>query len=235
MPQLNPPSSRGDLVREHLPLARSLAARYRRTSESLEDLTQVAYVGLVLAADRYDPAHGNSFSTYAIPTILGELRRHIRDHGWAVRVPRGLQENVLRMSSANDDARARLRRSPTSSEVAAEAGLEHAEVLEARLAMSAFEAESLDRPVDHDDGWGEPLIATVGDTDDAYDLVERRMSIQPGMADLTEQERAVLAMRFVEDITQSEIARRLGVSQMQVSRLLRRALDRLHDAAVEAA
>jgi RNA polymerase sigma-B factor len=220
-----------ELVREFLPLARRLAARYRHTNEPLEDLTQVAYVGLVLAAKRYDPDRGGSFSKYAVPTILGELRRHIRDHGWAVRVPRGLQEDVLRVSSAADDARARLRRTPSAADVAAEAGLGCEQVLEAQRATSAYGADSLDRPIDPGDGSGEPMLAVIADREDAYERAENRIAIGPGIAELPPLERSIVAMRFFEDLTQTEIAKRLGVSQMQVSRLLRRALDRIYDRA----
>ena len=230
-----PTSARDDLVREHLSLARRLATRYRHTSESLEDLTQVAYVGLVLAAERYDPEHGASFKSYAIPTIVGELRRHIRDHAWAARVPRGLQENVLRVTSAASDLSGRLGRSPTPAEVAKESGLETAAVLEAMEAASAYEAESLDQQRSTDDGSRDTLLATIGDQDAGYELVEYGVSMRPAMAELSEQERSIVAMRFVEDLTQSEIARRIGVSQMQVSRVLRRAVDHLHRATSAAA
>jgi RNA polymerase sigma-B factor len=229
-------SPRNDLVREFLPLARRLASRYRHTSESLEDLTQVAYVGLVLAAERYDPERGTSFTSYAIPTIVGELRRYIRDHAWAARVPRGLQENVLRITSASGDLSGRLGRAPTVAELAKETGLDSEQVVEAMAAASAYEAESLDtRAGADDDGAREPLVATLGTVDPGYELVEYGVSMRPAMAELTEQERLIVAMRFFEDLTQSEIARRTGVSQMQVSRVLRRAVDHLHKATRAAA
>jgi RNA polymerase sigma-B factor len=228
-------SSRDQLVREFLPLARRLATRYRHTSESLEDLTQVAYVGLVLAADRYDPERGVSFTSYAIPTIVGELRRHIRDHAWAVRVPRGLQENVLRVTSASVELNTRLGRSPSMAELANETGLDLEQVIEAIRASSAYEAESLDRRAAADGAEREPLVATLGADEGGYDLVEYGLSMRPAMAELSEQERAIVAMRFVEDLTQSEIARRLGISQMQVSRVLRRAVEHLHKATRAAA
>ena len=224
-------SARDDLVREHLSLARRLATRYRHTSESLEDLTQVAYVGLVLAADRYDPERGTSFKSYAIPTIVGELRRYIRDHGWAARVPRGLQENVLRVTSAAGDLSGRLGRSPTPSELAKESGLETDQVLEAMEAASAYEADSLDEQRGGgDDDSRDTLLSTIGGDDAGYELVDYGVSIRPAMAELSDQDRTILAMRFVEDLTQSEIARRMGVSQMQVSRVLRRAIDHLSSA-----
>jgi RNA polymerase sigma-B factor len=227
--------SRDRLVREFLPLARRLAARYRHTSESLDDLTQVAYVGLVLAADRYDPDRGTAFSTYAIPTIVGELRRHIRDHGWAVHMSRGLQENVLRLTQAINDASSRLGRAPTPAELAGETGLGVDAVLEAMRAMTAYEAESLDHRIGAEDEWREPVLARMGHEEAGYELVEACASLRPAMSELSKQERAILAMRFFEDMTQSEIARRIGISQMQVSRVLRRALDRLHRATAAAA
>jgi RNA polymerase sigma-B factor len=224
------------LVRQHLPLARRLATRYRHTSESLEDLTQVAYLGLVLAAQRYDPERGASFTSYAIPTIVGELRRHIRDHAWAARVPRGLQENVLRVTGASGELSGRLGRSPTPAELAKETGLESSQVIEAMEAASAYEAESLDQQrAGGDDDSRDTLLATIGGNDAGYDLVEYGVSMRPAMAELTEQERSIVAMRFVEDLTQSEIARRIGVSQMQVSRVLRRAVDHLSRATRAAA
>ena len=236
MQQYQPsPASRDELIRRYLPLARRLAARYRHTSEPLDDLVQVASMGLVLAATRYDPARGTSFSSYAIPTIVGELRRHIRDHGWAARVPRGLQENVLRITAASAELSGSLGRSPTPRELADATGLDSAAVLEAMEAGSAYEAESLDHRPGRDDEAGDSLLATLGREDPGYTLVEYGVAMAPAMSELSEQERAILAMRFVEDLTQSEIARRVGVSQMQVSRLLRRSLDRLQAATAAAA
>jgi RNA polymerase sigma-B factor len=223
------------LVTEFLPLARRLAMRYRHTSEPLEDLIQVAYVGLVLAAERYDPAQGASFKSYAIPTIVGELRRHIRDHAWAARVPRGLQENVLRVTSASGELNTRLGRAPSIAELAKETGLEEEAVIEAMAASSAYEAESLDSSQAADGDEREPLVAMLGGEDAGYEWVEYGVSMRPAMAELSEQERTIVAMRFFQDLTQSEIARRVGISQMQVSRVLRRAVDRLHEATQVAA
>jgi RNA polymerase sigma-B factor len=229
------PASRDELIRRYLPLARRLATRYRHTGEPLDDLIQVASMGLVLAATRYDPARGTSFASYAVPTIVGELRRHIRDHGWAARVPRSLQENVLRITAAGAELSGHLGRSPTPSELAEATGLESSAVLEAMEAARAYEAESLDHRPGRDDEAGESLLATLGGEDPGYRLVEYGVAMAPAMSELTEQERTILAMRFAEDLTQSEIARRVGVSQMQVSRLLRRSLDRLQQATATAA
>ena len=227
---------RNALVDRYRPLALRLSRRYRPTSESPEDLAQVAYLGLVLAAERYSPEHGSSFTSFAIPTILGELRRHMRDHSWAARVPRSLQENVLRVTSAADDLRGSLRRAPTPGDVARATGLELGAVLEAMEAATSYAADSLDRQRTNDDeARGEPLVATIGDVDRRYELVEEAVSIRPAVAELSPQEREVLAMRFFEDLTQSEIAARLGVSQMHISRLIRRALDQLQTATQAAA
>jgi RNA polymerase sigma-B factor len=220
-------SHRDQLVREYLPLARRAASRYRYTGQPIDDLTQVAYVGLVLAAERFDPERGSSFPSYALPTIVGELRRHIRDHGWAARVPRGLQENVMRVTSAVNDLNGRLRRSPTPGEIADATGLDTDHVLEAMMAATAYDAESLDHRPGDDDPDSAPLIATIGREDAGYDLVEYGAAIGPALAELPEQDRTIVAMRFIGDLTQSEIARRVGVSQMQVSRVLRRAVEHL--------
>jgi RNA polymerase sigma-B factor len=223
-------AGRDKLIQQYLPLARRLARQYRHTTVSLEDLTQVAYMGLVLAADRYDPARGCSFPTYAIPTILGELRRHIRDHGWALRVPRGLQEKVLRVTSANAAMSGRLGRSPTPGELAKETGLSTDEVLEAMQATSAYDPDSLDSPTRIEDETQDSAVAMIGREEPGYALVEHRASARPALAELSAVEHTIIGMRFFEDLSQSEIARRIGVSQMQVSRVLRRALDRLHRA-----
>jgi len=219
---------RDDLIAEHLPLARRLAARYGYTSEPLEDLVQVAATALVLAADRFDRSRGVTFASFAIPTIMGELKRHIRDHGWAARVPRSLQEDVLRVSAAADELGGRLGRSPSPRELAAETGMDVESVLEAMLAASAFESASLDGHVDDDDGRWDPPAAVLGVDERGYEQVERAVTLWPAVAELPDDERAVVALRFLGDLTQSDIARRIGVSQMQVSRLLRRALDRIH-------
>jgi RNA polymerase sigma-B factor len=227
--------SRDDLIRKHLPLARRLANRYRHTSEPLEDLTQVAYMGLVMAADRYDPGRGASFPSFAVPTIVGELRRHIRDHAWAARVPRSLQEDLLRITAVTADLSGSLGRSPSPRELSEATGLPTARVLEAMEAAAAYQADSLDQRTPGDDESRESLIATIGGYEPGYDLVDYGVSMRPAMAELSAQERAIVAMRFFEDLTQSDIAKRIGVSQMQVSRVLRRAVDHLHKATQAAA
>lgn len=221
---------RNALVNEHLFLAARLARRYRNSQEPLEDLVQVAYLGLVLAADRYSPERGTSFTSFAVPTILGELRRHLRDHGWAARVPRGLQEDVLRVTKVTDELSGTLGRAPTPQEVARETGLDTDSVIEAMQAATAYTADSLDRQPAADGDDREPLVATIGQADPRFEFIDYAVSMRPAVEELSERERAVLAMRLFDDLPQSEIATRLGVSQMQVSRLLRRALDSVHQA-----
>lgn len=226
-------SERDVLVHKYLPLARGLAARYRHTHVPLEDLVQVASMGLVMAAGRFDVRRGTSFSSYAVPTILGELRRHLRDHGWAARVPRGLQEDVMRVSAARTELSGRMGRSPTPAELAEEAGMDIESVLAAIEAGGAYEAESFDQTPTSEDDPGRSLHAVLGSEEVGYRLVEYGVSVRSTMAELSEQEREAVRLRFVDDLTQTEIARILGVSQMQVSRLLSRSLARLRDAAGE--
>ncbi len=219
-----------ELVRQYLPLARRLAGRYRHASETQDDLVQVAAIGLVLAARRFDPERGTPFVSFAVPTILGELRRHIRDHGWALRVPRGLQEDFMRVAAARDELSGRLGRAPTPRELADHTGLGVEAVLEAAEAGAAYEVDSLDRPLGTEEE-SPPALAYVEEP--GYALVEYGVSIRPAWAQLSARERAAVKLRFVDDLTQSEIAARIGVSQMQVSRLLRQALRRLRNAAAE--
>lgn len=220
-------------MHKYLPLARGLAARYRHTHVPLEDLVQVASMGLVMAAERFDESRGTSFASYAVPTILGELRRHLRDHGWAARVPRGLQEDVMRVTSARNQLAGRLGRSPTPKELADETGMSPEAVLAAIEAGAAYEAESLDHAPSSEDDPGRSLHAVIGAHEPGFALVEYGVSVRDTVAELSEHERQALHLRFVSDLTQSEIARRMGVSQMQVSRLLSRSLARLRDAAGE--
>jgi RNA polymerase sigma-B factor len=221
------------VVLRYLPLARSLAARYGHTHVPLEDLVQVASTGLVMAAERFDAGRGTSFASYAVPTILGELRRHLRDHGWAARVPRGLQEDVMRVTSARNELAGRLGHSPTPAELAAESGMTVEGVLAAIEAGAAYEAESFDQAPTSEDDPGRALHSVIGADEQGFALVEYGVSVRDTMAELSENERKALRLRFVDDLTQSEIADRIGVSQMQVSRLLSRSLARLRDAAGE--
>ena len=218
--------ARDELVERFMPLARQLARRYQRASEPLEDLIQVASLGLVKAIDRYDTERGTAFSSYAVPTILGELKRYFRDVGWAVHVPRGMQERVMRVNTTVEALSRHLGRSPTPAEVGAEIGATPEDVLEAMEASGAYEASSLDAPRAND-AEGDSYADSIGADDDAYEQVEYMETIAPTMRALPERDRIVLKLRFEEDMTQSEIAERIGVSQMHVSRLIRRALTRL--------
>jgi RNA polymerase sigma-B factor len=225
-------SARDQLVERFMPLAAQLARRYRNTSQSFEDLLQVANLGLVQAVDRFDPERGLRFSSFAVPTILGELRRHFRDTGWAVRVPRALQENVAKVREAQAKLSARLGRSPTPAEISRTAHLDHETVLESLEAADAFQATSLDSPgTGPDDDSSTALLAALPVHDQRFELVEYASVLRGTMAALPDRDRDAIRLRFGEDLTQDEIAERLGISQMQVSRLLRRALERLRTVA----
>jgi RNA polymerase sigma-B factor len=219
--------AREELVERFLPLARQLARRYQRTNEPLDDLMQVASVGLVKAIDRFDPARGTAFSTYAVPTILGELKRYFRDSGWAVHVPRGMQERVMKLDTTAQELHRRLGRSPSPKELAAALELSEEEVLEAMEASSAYDAVSLEQHKGDQDDSKDTFQDTLGTEEERYELVEYGAAIAPTLKALSQRERAILHLRFVEDLTQSEIAERIGVSQMHVSRLIRRSLARL--------
>jgi RNA polymerase sigma-B factor len=224
-------SARDELVERFLPLARQLARRYQRGNEPLDDLVQVASIGLVKAVDRFDPERGTAFSSYAVPTILGELKRYFRDAGWAVHVPRGMQERVMTVNQAISRLSRGLGRSPTASEIAADIGEDPEVVLEALEAAIAYDAVSLDTPRTSDEDDGDTYADTVGFIDDRFELIEYTSAIGPTMQALPARDRLVLKMRFEEDLTQLEIAERIGVSQMHVSRLIRRALKRLRTVA----
>jgi RNA polymerase sigma-B factor len=221
------PRAREELIRRFFPMARGLARRYVGASEPLDDLLQIASIGLVKAVDRFDPARGTAFSSFAVPTILGELKRYFRDSGWAVHVPRGTQELALRVHLAQERLLTKTGRSPTLGELAEYLELSIEDVVEALEAAGAHHATSLD--VSLDDGEGEfgSLGSRFGKVDDGFELVDATATIGAAARRLTKRERRVLALRFLEDRTQSEIARLIGVSQMQVSRILRSTLDRL--------
>lgn len=222
---------REELVRRFLPLARDLAARYTYTDEPYDDLLQVASLGLIKAIDRFEPARGSKFTSYAAPTILGELKRHFRDKGWALHVPRELQERTLAVTRETERLSKELGRSPTAKEIAAGLGTTPEKVLEAAEASSAYEAASLDTPVAREDGESGALVDQIGHTDSSYELVESRDAIATAWSELPPTEQSVLKLRFMDDLTQREIGERIGYSQMHVSRLLRRALTRLDSAA----
>jgi len=220
--------AREALIAEHLPLARSLARRYRRGSESLDDLVQVASVGLIKAVDRFDPDLGHSFSTFAQPTIIGELLRHFRDTGWGVHVARGTQELALKVRAAAQRIEAETGSSATPRQLAEQTGADVETVVEALGALANRTALSLATPAasEHDDG-DATLADALGETDDGYEHAEARAILEPALRHLPPRERRILWLRFMADLTQSEIAAEVGVSQMQISRLLRQSLDRL--------
>jgi RNA polymerase sigma-B factor len=227
-------AAREELVERFLPLARDLALRYTYTDEPFDDLLQVASLGLIKAIDRFEPGRGTKFTSYAAPTILGELKRHFRDKGWALHVPRDLQERTLAVSRESEVLSKRLGRSPKVREVAQVLGCTVEQVLEAQEAAASYEATSLDAPTARDDEDAAPLVDLMGGEDSAYELVESREAIAKTWKALPDVERQVLELRFLHDLTQREIGERIGYSQMHVSRLLRRALKRLETAAAAA-
>jgi RNA polymerase sigma-B factor len=225
-------AARDALVERFLPLARQLARRYQRGSEPLDDLVQVASLGLLKAIDRFDPERSTAFSSFAVPTILGELKRHFRDRGWSVRVPRDLQEMSVRVDRVAEELSRELGRAPTPAEIAESIGATTEQVLEAREAAGAYRAISLDRPRD-DEEESDGMAESMGAEDPGFGLAEDAATVERLMSVLSEREREVLRLRFAEDLTQSEIGQRVGVSQMHVSRLIRQAVARLREAARE--
>ena len=223
--------AREELIERFLPLARQLARRYQRANEPLDDLMQVAAIGLVKAVDRFDPDRGTAFSSYAVPTILGELKRYFRDSAWAVHVPRGMQERVIAMNHAVARLSLAGGRSPSVLDIAGAMSIPSEQVLETMEAASAYDAVSLDGSRSPDDDGGDSYADSLGSDDERYELVEYGAAIAPTLRALPERDRLVLHLRFVEDLTQLEIAERIGVSQMHVSRLIRRALERLRTVA----
>jgi RNA polymerase sigma-B factor len=226
------PAAREALVERFLPLARQLARRYQRAGEPLDDLIQVASLGLLKAIERFDPARETAFSSFAVPTILGELKRHFRDKGWSVRVPRDLQELAVKVDRVGADMGRTLGRAPTTDELAKQLGVTHEQVLEAREAAGAYRAVSLDRPRGDEEDEGK-LVDALGTEDHGFAVAEDSATVQRLMRVLTEREREVLRLRFEEDLTQSEIGIRVGVSQMHVSRLIRQSVARLRETAEE--
>jgi RNA polymerase sigma-B factor len=220
---------RAELIEAHLGLAEYLARRFANRGEPLDDLVQVASMGLVKAVDRFEPERGLEFSTYATHTVVGELKRHFRDKGWAVRVPRRMQELHLRLSTLVSSLNQDLGRSPTVAEIAQAAGVSEEEVLEALEAGQAYRFASLDAPAPGEQTG--TLAASIGEEDVSMADVEHRVALSPLMAKLPERQQRILHLRFFDGLTQSEIALRLGISQMHVSRLLARSLAQLRAAA----
>jgi RNA polymerase sigma-B factor len=223
------PGAREELITFYLPFAKRLALRYRGASESFDDLLQVANLGLVNAVDRFDPERGIPFTAFASPTILGELKRHFRDRVWTVRVPRGLHDRMAVVDKAIAELTEKLQRSPSIGEIADRLELEQTDVLEVLEASHKRRPLSLDRPASPDDPEESPPAEWIGSEDEGFELVEGRIALDAALPFLDERERLVLQLRFAEDMTQSQIAARIGHSQMHVSRILRRALTRIRE------
>jgi RNA polymerase sigma-B factor len=222
---------RDELVEEHAPLAHFLARRFANRGEPVDDLVQVALVGLLKAVERFEPGRGLQFSTFATPTILGELKRHFRDRGWAVRVPRRVQELHLQLGRIVATLGQEQGRSPTPAEVADRAGVSEENVLEAMEAGSLYRLVSLEAPATRDEEEANELVACLGDDDPAFEQIEHRSELDELLGVLPDRERRIVELRFFEGMTQSEIAERVGVSQMHVSRLLARSLETLRSEA----
>jgi RNA polymerase sigma-B factor len=219
--------ARDELVAAFMPLARSLARRYGRSSEPFEDLLQVASLGLLKALDRFDPQRGHPFPSFAVPTILGEMRRYFRDSGWAVHMPRGMQEQALKVRDAQERLTNEHGHAPTVGQLAEYLEFDTEDVLDTLQALQAYETLSLDAPPPSAEDEAMTYGDALGRDDERYELIELDATVTAALAHLPPRERLILHMRFVEDLTQTEIAAQVGISQMQVSRLLRRSLDQL--------
>ena len=221
-------SMRDELVTGYLPVAQHIARRFANRGEPMDDLTQVATVGLINAVDRFEPERGADFFSFAVPTISGEVRRHFRDQGWSMRVPRRLKDLHVAINSATSELSQRLGRAPRPSELAAQLGLPVNEVLEGLSAGQAYRGSSLDEILSGDES-GTSLGDLLGEADAELDRVDYQQSLQPLLAELADRERTILMLRFFGNMTQTQIADRVGVSQMHVSRLLTQTLARLRD------
>src|ERR671919_580850 len=219
--------ARERLIEQYLPLVRSLARRYSYRGEQHEDLVQVGCIGLIKAIDRFDIDRGVELTTYATPNIIGEIKRHFRDKGWAVRVPRGLQELNVQLSRLIEEQTVQLGRSPTVAELAKAAGVEEEDVLEALESGRAYSSLSLSAGGGDDDEL-DPL-ESLGTVEHQYEVSEDRAVLAPGFRVLDERERRILHLRFFDGLTQSQIAQQVGISQMHVSRLIRRSLEKIRD------
>jgi len=220
-------SAREELVERHLPLVRSLARRYAGRGESIEDIEQVGAIGLIKAIDRYEIDRGVALTTYATPNVVGEIKRHFRDRGWTIRIPRALQELNVKMSGAVERLTVRLGRSPTIAELARELDATPEQVLEAVEAGSAYSPVSLSASPGNEEDLD--LMEVIGTEDAGFERSEERASLEPALGELPEREREILRMRFEEGLTQTQIAERVGLSQMHVSRLIRRSLESMRD------
>jgi RNA polymerase sigma-B factor len=223
-------AARDQLIERYMALVRSLARRYAYRGEQLDDLTQIGAIGLIKAIDRFDVDRGVELTTYATPNIMGEIKRHFRDKGWSVRVPRGLQELNVKLSKLIEEQTVQLGRSPTIPELAKVAGVDEELVVEAIESGRAYSSVSLSTGGGQDDEGGElDPLDSLGSEEPQYEVSEDRAMLAPGFRALDERERLILHMRFFEGLTQSQIAQQVGISQMHVSRLIRRALERIRD------
>ncbi|MBW0018612.1 MAG: RNA polymerase sigma factor SigF [Mycobacterium sp.] len=220
---------RDKIVERCLPLADHIARRFEGRGEPRDDLVQVARVGLVNAVARFDVETGSDFVSFAVPTIMGEVRRHFRDNSWSVKVPRRLKELHLRLGAATADLSQRLGRAPTASELAVELGMDRAEVVEGLVAGSSYNTLSIESGGGSEDDDARAIADTLGDVDTGLDRIENREALRPLLEALPERERMVLVLRFFDSMTQTQIAERVGISQMHVSRLLAKSLTRLRD------
>ncbi len=221
--------ARERLIEQYLPLVRSLARRYANRGEQLEDLVQVGCIGLIKAIDRFDVDRGVELTTYATPNIIGEIKRHFRDKGWSVRVPRGLQELNVRLSQLLEQLTVQLERSPTIAELAKAAGVDEEQVLEALESGQAYTTVSLSAPAGHGDDSDLDPLESLGQLEHEYEVSEDRAILAPGLKALDERERRIIHLRFWEGLTQSQIAQQVGISQMHVSRLIRRSLEKVRE------
>ncbi|WP_435771236.1 RNA polymerase sigma factor SigF [Nocardioides sp. SYSU DS0651] len=220
-------AARDALVQLHLPLVEHCARRFRNRGEPWEDLVQVGTIGLIKSVDRFDTERGVEFSTYATPTIIGEIKRYFRDKGWAIRVPRRLQELRMQISATTAELTQRLGRSPTPRELAESIGCTVEEIVEGMESSNAYATLSLDATDDDSDGGGQSMLDAMGVDDEALEHVEIRESLKPLLESLPSREKRILLLRFFKNMTQSQIAEEIGVSQMHVSRLLSRTLEQL--------
>ena len=219
--------AREQLIEQYMSLVRSLARRYAYRGEPLDDLIQIGAIGLIKAIDRFDLSRGVELTTYATPNIIGEIKRHFRDRGWAVRVPRGLQELNIRLTKLVEQLTVELSRSPTIPELATASGVEEEQVLEALESGRAYSSVSLSQGTGQEEGEEVDPLETLGEIEHQYELSEDRAVLAPGFRVLDDRERTILHLRFFEGLTQSQIAQHVGISQMHVSRLIRRSLDKI--------
>jgi RNA polymerase sigma-B factor len=221
--------ARDQLIEQFLPLARKLARRYLPSSEPYDDLTQVASLGLVKAVERFDPRKGFAFTSFAVPTIVGEIKRYFRDSGWALHVDRGAQERARAVQDAQQRLSANSGRAPTVSDIAQYLEVSEEEVLDGLQTAEAYDTVSLDAPLQSDEEGTASRLEAIGDEDDRLRRVDEQATLYAAARHLPRRERQILFLRFGQDLTQTEIAARIGVSQMQVSRLLRKSLQRLRE------